>query len=531
MSQRKAGMQAQDKTVVVIGAGLGGLATALRLAHRGLAVTVLERAAGPGGKMRTLPSDAGPVDAGPTVLTMRHVFDQLFEEVDATLADHVTLEPETILARHFWRDGSTLDLHADPEKSATAIRDFGGPRAEQEYRRFSARAKRLYEAFKAPMMEAAAPSQLALTAHVLRDPTIIPAMAPHRSLMFSLRSQFSDPRLVQLFGRYATYVGGSPYKSPAILSLIAHAEATGVWRVKGGMHKLARAMADLAAAKGAVFHYGTHVHRIEVQGGRTVAVIDATGTRHPATHVVFNGDPAALTQGLLGEACRRAIGDTTTNPRSLSAYVWAFASRPAGPDLAYHSVFFGADPRTEFDPLHAGQPPVDPTLYLCAEDRGGGHRPSGPERFEIIMNGPPVHPRGDSQKEPPPCQTQMLTTLSHFGLTFAPGPTPRSLTTPSDFQTLYPGSAGSLYGRSPHGMMAAFHRPTARTALPGLILTGGGAHPGAGIPMATLSGKHAAAAILTDPALTSPSRQTAMPGGMSTGSATIKAGRSPSSVS
>ncbi|MBM7070020.1 1-hydroxycarotenoid 3,4-desaturase CrtD [Actibacterium sp. 188UL27-1] len=524
-------MADKNEPVVIIGAGLGGLATALRLAHAGLSVTVLERAGAPGGKMRTLPSAAGPVDAGPTVLTMRHVFDQLFADVGETLDSHVTLEAETLLARHFWRDGSTLDLHADPDQSAQAMRDFGGPDAEQDYRRFAARAKRLYDGFKAPMMETAAPSQLALTAHVLRHPALIPDMAPHRTLMSSLRAQFRDPRLAQLFGRYATYVGGSPYKSPAILSLIAHAEAAGVWRVKGGMHRLAQAMADLATAKGATFHYDTHIHRIEVRGGSATAVIDAQGTRHPAKHIVFNGDPAALIQGLLGEAPRHAVKDTHTTPRSLSAYVWAFASTPKGPDLAYHNVFFGADPRTEFDPLHHGQPPVDPTLYICAEDRGGGHRPTGLERFEIIMNGPPVPAHGDSDKEPAPCQTPILTTLNHFGLTFNPTPNPATLTTPRGFQTLFPGSAGSLYGRSPHGMMAAFHRPTARTALPGLILAGGGTHPGAGIPMATLSGKHAAETILTDRALTSPSRPTAMPGGMSTGSATMPGARSPSSVS
>ncbi|MBC7179345.1 MAG: FAD-dependent oxidoreductase, partial [Roseovarius sp.] len=194
--------------VLVVGAGIAGLAAALRLAHAGLAVTVLERHAGPGGKMRAFPSDAGPVDAGPTVLTMRGVFDALFASVGTRLEDHIDLVPQDILARHFWPDGSRLDLFADEARSRAAIHDFAGDRAARQFTRFCARARRLFAAFDAPMMQAAAPSSLALAATVARQPNLIPAMAPLSTLAQSLARQFDDPRLRQLFGRYATYVGG-----------------------------------------------------------------------------------------------------------------------------------------------------------------------------------------------------------------------------------------------------------------------------------------------------------------------------------
>lgn len=521
-----------QQKVVVIGAGMGGLAAALRLSHAGCAVTVLERHSHPGGKMRTVPSPAGPVDAGPTVLTMRHVFDALFKECGGTLDDHVTLEAETLLARHWWRDGTTLDLFADPEATATAIRAFAGPRGEQDFRRFNARTKRLYEAFKGPMMEAAEPSQAALTAHVLRNPSLIPDMSPHATLMSSLSRQFRDKRLSQLFGRYATYVGGSPLQSPALLALIWQSEAAGVWRVAGGMHKLATAIADFARSKGATFAYNTHVARIEVQGSRATSVITEDGTRYPADHIIFNGDPAALGHGYLGQKAAASVTRDATRPRSLSAYVHSFASIARGPELAYHNVFFGANPRDEFDPIAAGKMPRDPTLYICAEDRGGGTIPDGPERFEIIMNAPP-HAAGapEDPMEKEQCQTLVFQTLRRFGLTFGPTPGPGTLTMPSDFQALFPGSDGSLYGRSPHGLMAAFQRPTARSRLPGLYLAGGGAHPGAGIPMATLSGRHAAEAILTDLASTSRSLRMDTRGGMSTASRTAEPMQSPSSGS
>lgn len=504
--------------VVIIGAGIGGLAAALRLAHKGLRVTVLERLATPGGKMRTVPSVAGPVDAGPTVLTMKPVFEALFADVGLRLADHVTLEPQDILARHFWADGTRLDLMADHDASLKNVRDAFGPRAADEFDAFSARAKALFDAFEAPMMHTPKPRLAAMTACVLRNPRLIPAMAPHRSLGRSLRDQFTDPRLAQLFARYATYVGGLPDASPALLALVWQAERAGVWHVRGGMHALARAIADRAAAFGAEFHYNTQVTQIDRHQGR-VCSVQTNGATIKADAVLFNGDPAALSSGLLGSDVGTVVSKAAVTPRSLSATVLSFAAIPSGVDLAGHNVFFAHDPHTEYAPLAQGKPQTDPTLYVCAQDRFNG-TPTGPERFEIILNQPATDATGPTdQKESTLCHSMILERLHQFGLSFDPAPTLRSVTMPQDFAALFPASAGALYGRSPHGMMAAFKRPTARTAVAGLYLTGGGAHPGAGVPMATLSARHAAAAILRDLPSMSPSHRAATRGGTSTASA------------
>lgn len=516
--------------IAVIGAGIGGLAAALRLAAAGCTVTVFETHGTPGGKMRTLPSAAGPVDAGPTVLTMRPVFDALFADVGEALEDHLTLLPLATLARHYWEDGTTLDLMADPEASAANVAAAFGPKAETQFRAFSARAARLFAAFDAPMMQAAEPSQEALRAVVLRQPRLIADMAPHRTLAELLNRSFDDPRLAQLFGRYATYVGGSPYDSPALLSLIWQAEAQGVWAVEGGMHRLAQVIEALASARGASFRYDTAVRRIEQQGGRVTAIETAT-ERLFVDGVLFNGDPRALATGLLGDGVKRAVDPAAVMPRSLSAHVHAFAARPSGPALAHHTVFFGSDQKAEFAALSRGERPVDATLYICAQDRIGGAAPDGPERFEIILNGPPLTPDGrvqdkqdqDAEREIAQCQTQVFARLAQFGLRFDPAPGPETLTTPQGFGKLFPASLGSLYGRSPQGLMAALKRPVARTAVTGLYLAGGGVHPGAGVPMAALSGRHAAEAILNDLASTSTSRQTATLGGMSTVSRTTGA--------
>ncbi len=516
------GFLAKTPKIVVIGAGIGGLAAALRLSHQGCDVTVLDMHAAPGGKMRTVPSKAGPVDAGPTVLTMRPVFEALFDDVGEVLSDHLTLRPLQTLARHYWDDGAKLDLDADPSKSLANIVATFGPKAGQQFEAFSARAKRLFAAFDAPMMQTAEPDQVAVTKTVLRNPRLIPDMAPHRTMAGLLKSTFSDPRLAQLFGRYATYVGGSPYASPAILSLIWQAEARGVWSVNGGMHNLAQTVAKLAKARGATFHYNTTATRITRQNGQISGVQTMDG-HFAADTVLFNGDPRALETGLLGEGVKQAVTRHNTDPRSLSAYVHAFAAVPDGVDLAHHTVFFGHNPKAEFAALAKGEMPADATLYLCAQDHGQV-APNAMQRFEIIMNGPPK-PR-DPDKEKPPCQTQVFNRFRDFGLQFSPTPGPDTLTTPQEFDSLFPASLGSLYGRSPHGLTAAFKRPTARTKLPGLYLCGGGAHPGAGVPMATLSGQHAAAAIMTDHASTSTSPQTATRGGTLTGSATAGPKRS-----
>ena len=236
--------------------------------------------------------------------------------------------------------------------------------------------------------------------------------------------------------------------------------------------------------------------------------------------MVFNGDPRALATGLLGTGCAGVAPVTRRAARSLSAEVWSFAATPGGVDLAHHNVFFRADPAPEFAALARGETAPDPTLYVCAMDRGMGGAPPALERFEIIANAPSQDAR-PARKETAPCPKRSLETLARFGLRFTPEPeAAQSLTTPADFAALFPASLGALYGQSPHGAMAAFRRPTARTRVTGLYLAGGGAHPGAGVPMAALSARHAAEAILSDRISTSTSRPTAMPGGISTGSAT-----------
>jgi 1-hydroxycarotenoid 3,4-desaturase len=293
-------------------------------------------------------------------------------------------------------------------------------------------------------------------------------------------------------------------QAPGILMLIWWAEAAGVWYPDGGMAALARALAERAEARGAAIRYGAPVLEIRVEAGRAVGVGTAGGEER-ADAVVFAGDPSALGAGLLGTGVAGVAPALARGARSLSAWVWTFAGRPDGVALAHHTVFFSGDYEAEFDDLvRRRHVPVDPTVYVCAQDRGIGRPVPEPERFLLIVNAPADGEAGDpSPEEVERCRTRTFGRLAASGLRLAPpAPSPATLTTPAGFARLFPGSGGAIYGMAPHGLTATFRRPMARTRVRGLYLASGAAHPGPGVAMSGLSGRLAAAAILADRAST-----------------------------
>ena len=373
-------------------------------------------------------------------------------------------------------------------------------------------------------MRAPKPDLAAIARATLRQPALWPALLPGMTLDRWLQRFFRDPRLHQLFGRYATYVGGRPAHTPAVLALVWQAEAQGVWAARDGIHSVADALARAAERLGVRFLYATSAHRIVRQSDR-VSLVETDQGHCPADIVVFNGDPRALIDGHLGDAAASALPRALGKP-SLSAWVWSFAGTPEGPrapDLIHHNLFFTADPQAEFGPIGQGRMPESPTLYLNAQDRELGTTPAL-ERFQIIMNAPANCP--DQPDEDRACHDRTFPPLSRMGLGFSPPPGPQALTRPRDLAQRFPASQGSIYGASPEGALAAFQRPVVRTALPGLYLAGGGVHPGAGVPMALLSGKQAALQALQDLTSASTSARTAMRGGMSM--ASPKTGQKPS---
>lgn len=487
--------------VVIIGAGAGGLASALALAGRGVETTVLERASTVGGKMRQTPSPAGPVDAGPTVFTMRFLFEELFAGAGLALEDFLRLRPAERLARHAWPDGARLDLFTDVDASAAAVAAFAGAREADGYRRFTRDAARVYEGLWRHFMRTQQPTPFDFARRA--GPAGLWRLAvghPFRSLWTGLGSYFRDRRLRQLFARYATYCGADPFLAPATLMVIAHVEQSGVWSVEGGMHGLAQAMADAARLRGAQIRLTDPAARILVENGRAVGVLTARGETIAADAVILNADSAALSAGLFGDAAATAV-DAPRGARSMSAITWTGAAQTAGFPLAHHSVFFSSDYQREFAMLRAGRLPDDPTVYVCAQDRRDTALTMTDElgeRLLILANAPAIGDNGAlAPEEIEKCQEATFARLAGAGLAIAPRAA-WTRTTPQDFARMFPASRGAIYGAANHGPMGSFARPKARTRLAGLYLAGGTAHPSAGAPMAALSGLLAVEALFSD---------------------------------
>jgi 1-hydroxycarotenoid 3,4-desaturase len=516
----------KSQRVVVVGAGIGGLVSALELAARGLEVVVLERASQPGGKMRQVRAGGVAMDAGPTVFTMRWVFEELFDAVGATLSDHLSMRPVDLLARHAWSRDERLDLYADAERSADAIGAFAGAAAAAGFRDFCQRARRIYQTLEKPFLRSARPTPMSLAAQAgLRGLPDLIRISPLVNLWQALGEHFEDPRLRQLFGRYATYCGSSPFEAPATLMLVAHVEQEGVWLLDGGMHRLAEILAEMAGRFGAQIRYDAQVDEVIVDGGRACGVRLSDGEELECRAVIFNGDVSALATGRLGKASVKAVAArikpsagsiVPPSDRSLSALTWNVVAATKGFPLSHHTVFFSNDYRREFDEiLRQGQVPESPTVYVCAQDRsdhgllvghagapnphGGAGIAPGHERMLWIVNAPATGDLRDyDTEEIERCKARTLKTLAHCGLAVQLDETATVATTPQDFNRLFPATGGALYGQPSHGWLASFNRAGARSRLPGLYLAGGSTHPGPGVPMAALSGRQAAASLMED---------------------------------
>jgi 1-hydroxycarotenoid 3,4-desaturase len=498
-------------SVLVIGAGVGGLSAAVDLARRGVAVTVVERAAAPGGKMREVVANGVAIDAGPTVFTMRWIFEELFDAAGSSLSSALHLHSAAVLARHAWRSGGQLDLFASIDQSADAIGAFAGAAEARGFRDFCARSAAVYRTLKDSFIAAQRPSPFELVSRVgwsrIGD---LWRTAPMQSLWPALARYFRDPRLQQLFGRYATYCGSSPFAAPATLMLVAHVEQDGVWVVSGGMRRVADALQGLGERHGATYRYGAHAREIVCESGQITGVVLASGERLTADAVVFNGDAGAIANGALGATVVSATTAPARAERSLSAITWCAHAKTAGFALEHHNVFFAEDYRAEFRSIFADRRvAAAPTVYVCAQDRGPGRRldRATAERLLVLVNAPPDGDRARLDAAAVEDVAQRASAvMASCGLQLSFTESHSVVTTPAEFAQLFPGTGGALYGRANHSAFASFARSGARSRLPGLYLAGGSVHPGPGVPMAAMSGRLAAAAVIED--LTTRARRT-----------------------
>lgn len=479
---------------------MGGLSAAIRLRAAGLDVTVLEKNAAVGGKLNQITRDGFRWDTGPSVITMRPVFDELFRVAGKSLDDYVTLVPVEPLTRYFWLDGVRLDVTADVERMAAELeRKFPGDGSG--YRRYLAYASEIHR-ITGPVFIYSGPPRLS---SFLRVPVWDWLKAdPFRTMNAAIGSFVSSAQLRQLLGRFATYVGGSPYLAPATLNVIAAVELLGgVWYPQGGVYALGEAFRQLADDLGVDLRTDATVKRIVVKDGRAAGVELHDGVVLQADAVVSNVDVATTYQTLLPQtpATGRTLARLERQEPSCSGFVLLLGIDRTTPQLAHHNVLFSADYRREFDQIFRQRVPADdPTVYIAITSKSDAtHAPAGMENWFVLVNAPALGQSIDWREYAPVYRERVLDVIEQFGFPVRQHVVSETMLTPLDLRDMSGAYRGALYGASANSRWTAFRRPHNRCPdVRGLYFAGGTTHPGGGVPMVTLSGKAAADMILDD---------------------------------
>lgn len=493
-------MSRSSAPIVVIGAGIGGLSAAIHLAAAGRRVTVLEQAGQVGGKMGEFRLGGYRWDTGPSLITMRAAFDDLFAAAGRRLEDYLDLQPVEPITRCFFDDGKILEISRDLPRMLEQLSAFGATEAEG-YLAFLSYVARLYR-ITSPIFIYDQPPRLSSVRKVsLSDALRFDGL---RTMNQAIEGFVRSPHLRQALGMFATYVGASPYLAPATLNVIAHVELNqGVWYPQGGVYRIAQAYARLAHELGVELRTQSRVQSIDARQGSVQGVVLASGEYLPASAVIANLDVATVYGQLLPPEPHflRRLRTLQRAEDSCSAFVLLLAVRGEHPDLAHHNEFFSSDYRREFQEMFVqGLPPSEPTIYTSITSKNTpGDAPQGSENWFIQINVPSISPNWDWRGRGDEYAALVLDRLAHYGVDLRRNIVYQKMLTPLDWQNLTGARRGALYGASSNNRWAAFRRPHNRCPdLRGLYFAGGTTHPGGGVPMVTLSGKVASRLLLED---------------------------------
>jgi phytoene desaturase len=487
--------------VAVVGGGVGGMAAALRLRAAGHAVVLLERDRALGGKLAARSAGGFTWDTGPSLLTLPHVFDDLLAVAGTRLDEVVALERLDPICRYRWPDGTGFDHRAGLEEAAAEVEAMA-PGEGAAFRAYLGHARTIWETAERTFFAGPLESPASLVRR-MRSPRDLVAIDPLRTLHARARASFSDPRLVQWAGRYATYSGSSPLRAPATLGCIPWIEQHhGAWYVRGGLARLAGALGGVLAGAGVEVRTGpaAEVAAVEADGEAVRGVRLAGGEVVGADVVVANVDAHHLYADLLPDERARRRSDRA--PRSTSGFALLLGVEGATGGLAHHTISFSADHVGEHRAIAAGRLPADPTVYVAAPP-DPALAPPGCESWFVLVNVPPLGGI-DWEAEAPRHRDRLLELLARRGWDLAGRLREVEVVTPLDLAARHGAWRGSIYGTSSDGRRAAFLRPANRGPRRGLYLVGGSSHPGGGLPLVALSG--AIVATMVDHDLT-PSRR------------------------
>ena len=486
--------------VAVVGAGLGGLTAAARLAALGHRVTVLEQAAAVGGKLGWYSREGHSFDTGPSLLTWPQVYRELFAATGGPLEDEVDLVRLDPAVHYRFADGARLPMPGTAAAVPGALDDALGAGAGDEWAALMRRAGAMWAISEGPFLRSPLRGAATLAA-LARRPSDVATIAPWQSLRGLGRRYLRRPELRLVLDRYATYSGSDPRRAPAVLATVPFVEQSfGSWYVRGGLHRLGLALAERAIERGAVVRTGCAVRRVLVEGSRARGVELADGQVVAADVVVSGADAAALYDGLLpaGTSTGAARRDLRRATPSLSGFVLLLALRGRTPGLGHHTVLFPEDYDAEFDAVfgtgrnrQVPRPVPEPTVYVSAPDDPALRPDEDSESWFVLVNAPRHRPEGGVDWDEPGLAGRyaagVLDVLARRGLDVRDRVRWSVVRTPADLERDTGSVGGSIYGTSSNGARAAFLRPGNASPVRGLFLVGGSSHPGGGLPLVALS--------------------------------------------
>jgi phytoene desaturase len=468
--------------VVVVGAGVGGLACAVRLAEAGHRVSVLEARPTAGGKAGRLQLGGYRFDSGPSLLTMPWVFRRLLGE----RIELMRVEPVT---RYRFADGSQLELSADLPRAMEALEAWS-PGAGADWARYLGACGAMWRA-SVPFLGGPPPwpPRRPRPGEPAPDPRDLLRVRPWHTLRTLARGLVRDPRLRLVIERSATYAGADPRRAPAALAVAGWVEhAFGAWHVRGGIYRLVEALEERLRELGGELMFDCGVQALRLDG-QVVRGVDTGRGPVLADAVVWNGDALALDR-LLPRRPRRAC--RRHQERSLSGFALMLGVRGLSPAPAHHRIAFSADTDAEFDAIFSRRLPVsNPTLYVAASSvTDAGEAPPGCENWFVLVNAPNQGPGMRWDEEGERYEAHLLDRLAAAGLAPPGAIEVRARRTPADLERESGAPGGAIYGAAPHGRLAAAGRPGPRVGgVKGLWRVGGSVHPGGGLPLVALGGQ------------------------------------------
>ncbi len=491
--------------ISVVGAGIGGMSAAARLAKQGHQVTVFENSDQSGGKCRTEWFGDYAFDTGPSLLTLPAVFRDLFLKTGKRIEHVLDISPVDPAFNYNFADGSKVTFpNLSNPKTYQEIEKSFGISASQSWRQIIERSEKMWEASRDSFIESELTSiwPLLLRKNLINQINQISPFTSLRSLSEKLNL---DPHLKMIIDRYATYTGSDPRSAPAVLLTIAFVESTfGAWHIKGGIGQLSVALEQRCRDVGVDFQFKSLVTKIVVERNKVEGLVLSDGKTIKSDLVVSNSDAEYTFNSLIGSEVSSARGErrklkaATKSLAGFSLLLGLDNSKSKPVDVDHHNVYFPENYDLEFDQIFTQKVPVtDPTIYLCAPKDSSMVKGADKEAWFVLVNAPRHEPESgwDWKDGGQEYAQKIISKMDDLGLNVTNRLDFMEYRTPADLENYAMAPGGSIYGTSSNSPVSAFLRARNRSKVKGLFCVGGSAHPGGGLPLVGISAEIVAKAI------------------------------------